>query len=59
MHQQVDRSGEQHSQTEVDPRWFTNHPRDEMRVVADDPGVRSLVTGVVEGDSKQQPKVFR
>ena len=41
------------------PEWFDSCPLLEMRVVAIDPGSRDFVTGMVKGDTKEKPQIFR
>jgi hypothetical protein len=43
----------------VNQGWFQQCPLEEMRVVGIDPGCRDFVTGVLRGDSKEDPQEIR
>lgn len=43
----------------VQQYWFQDCPLEEMRVVGIDPGCRDFVTGVIRGDSKEDPHEIR
>ena len=45
--------------TEFQQKWLDDCPRGEGRWTAIDPGTNTWVRGVVEGDSKEKPDVYR